>query len=555
MVSLTRILLFSSLLLLICGPAHAAPADNPPSQIDVTVTHLAITILGLVVAARLAWQAFARDVTVAEFPTIPRYMTSRRQYLLGSAAFVLFSCGFCLALTQVYRDVIALLPPGEIPAGIGDAAQDRSAPYLAVVTAIGGVYLYLLTKEADWNVLLMMRDVIRLWISVPQLAKQIIAQIRFALRVPQEVVPQIVGSSPAVAEQDFHKDRATLDRVWAETCYMRWWLQQGNDAGNDATFFTEESFGFDKLTEDFEQASWSMRALKSGSAPVAQCADINKSLHCRFARLVACYLIYRNGSRPELCKEARAFGVNLSVAPVLENPVRYWIVYAVALIASVYVGVIFSAVLLDALDGKGIAFAQDPHRVLAWIMYSMCNFGFAIIIVLLLRLVAHSLGPVAGQSPMVTYCWTFLAAFVVGPFGLALAVHFFGETASRSVPFSQLYFGMLRWGLGPALISVYITYYLDRQTCPELPDIEASAATLGWRLVNCLWFAIVTVVLLLPAILTLSEPVGAIWDTGKLRFIATGTTFSVALGLALAAQFALLKQRQPVELMIGDPIV
>jgi hypothetical protein len=33
----------------------------------------------------------------------------------------------------------------------------------------------------------------------------------------------------------------------------------------------------------------------------------------------------------------------------------------------------------------------------------------------------------------------------------------------------------------------------------------------------------------------------AAWDTAKLRFVAAGTTFLVALGLALAAQFLLRK--------------
>jgi hypothetical protein len=36
---------------------------------------------------------------------------------------------------------------------------------------------------------------------------------------------------------------------------------------------------------------------------------------------------------------------------------------------------------------------------------------------------------------------------------------------------------------------------------------------------------------------------GAIWETNKLRFIAAGTTFCLAFGLALAAQFALKKER------------
>lgn len=42
-----------------------------------------------------------------------------------------------------------------------------------------------------------------------------------------------------------------------------------------------------------------------------------------------------------------------------------------------------------------------------------------------------------------------------------------------------------------------------------------------------------------------AEP-DAPWDSAKLRFVGTGTVFFIAFGLALAAQFALVKPRSPV---------
>ena len=94
-----------------------------------SLAHWTITLLGLVVAGRLAWQAFGRAVTIAEVPTFPRYMTSRQQYRLGSFVFVLFSCGFFLLLVHENRDVIALAPllPA-IPESVLQAAKDQSAP-------------------------------------------------------------------------------------------------------------------------------------------------------------------------------------------------------------------------------------------------------------------------------------------------------------------------------------------------------------------------------------------------------------------------------------------
>jgi hypothetical protein len=515
-----------------------------------SLAHWAITLLGLVVAGRLAWQAFGRAVTIGEVPTFPRYMTSRQQYRFGSFVFVLFSCGFFLLLVHENRDVIALAPlVPSIPESVLQAAKDQSAPYLVVIAAMGVVYLYLLTKEAQWNVLLMMRDVIQSWISVPQLAKQIIALIRFSLRIPQDVLPKVMANSPEVVEQDFRKDSNTPDRMWAEICYMKWWLTQGRDAGDDATFFTEESFGFEKLTEEFQQASLTMSLWKSGAPAGLAALQITQSikdLFSRFARLVACYLIYRNGSRTDLRNEAGKFGIKVD-APLHDNPMRYWIVYIVVLIGSVYIGVTVSAVAYDLLEGKGLVLAQDPNRLLAWVMYSLCNYGLAIVVILLLQFAVSSLTGDSSQSHLTTYCWTFLVAVVVGPCGLTVAVHYFGQGNLQQMPFISLYYSLLRWGLGPALVTVYISYYLDRQSYSDLPEIDSSVGTIAWRLLNCCGFAAISVFLLLPPLLSLTAP-GATWETNKLRVIAAGTTFCVAFGLALAAQFGLKKEPRAMAL-------
>jgi hypothetical protein len=109
------------------------------------------------------------------------------------------------------------------------------------------------------------------------------------------------------------------------------------------------------------------------------------------------------------------------------------------------------------------------------------------------------------------------------------------------MPFLEVFYSMLKWGLGPALVAVYISYYLDRQTCDDLPDINHSYSTIGWRLLNCIGFATITLFFLLPPLLALETNPSAAWDTPKLRFVASGTVFFVALGLAVAAQFALRK--------------
>jgi hypothetical protein len=304
--------------------------------------------------------------------------------------------------------------------------------------------------------------------------------------------------------------------------------------------------------DEFQQASLTMSQWKSGAPAGLAASQITQSikdLFNRFARLVACYLIYRNGSRTDLRNEAGKFGIEVD-APIHDNPLRYWIVYIIALISAGYIGVTVSAIAYDLLEGKGLVLAQDPERLLAWVMYSLCNYGLAIVIVLLLRFAVSSMTGDSSQSHLTTYCWSFLVAMVVGPGGLTVAVHYFGQGDLRQMPLVTLYYGMLRWGLGPALVTVYISYYLDRQSCSDLPDINSSVRTVAWRLANCSGFAAISLFLLLPSLLSLTAPDGASWDTNKLRFVAAGTTFCVAFGLALAAQFALKKRYRPLRRLI-----
>lgn len=538
---MVRILALAIAFFAICSPALAQQVDALGNTFE--LASLAFTVLATAVAAKLAFDAFGRrSVPVANVPTFPRYMTSRLQYRLGTLTFVILACGLFLLLVHEHRQVIKVASLFDVvPQNILQAVEDQSAPYLMVVIAMVVVYLYVLTREAEWNVLLIMRDMIYRWISIPQLAVQIVAQMRFTLRVPQDAIAAVIASSAGVVEHDFRKDSNTPDRLWAETCYMKWWLTQGHDAGEDATFFTEESFGFEKLLDELRRVSRDVTCWKSGAAGDLVLADLFekiRDLHSRFSRLVACYLIYRNGSRHELRAEAEKFGVTIR-NPAAQHPLRYWVVYALVLIATVYIGVNASAIIHDLMKHGELIIAQDVNRTMAWIMYALSNYGLAFVVILLLRSVSEQMGIAVGQAHLITYCWTFVIAFVVGPFGLAAAVHSFGQGDWSTMSLFVVYYNMLKWGLGPALVSVYISYYLDRQVCEDLPNIDHTASTFWWRLANCLGFSALVMFLFVPLLSSLVAQPGSTWETDKLRAVAFGTTFCITFGLALAAQFAL----------------
>jgi hypothetical protein len=523
------------------GPAFAAESatiDTIPQ-----LAHLAITLLGMLVAGGLAYQAFDRAIAVDDTLTSPRYMTSPQQYRLGGWVYVAFACLFFFLLVLEHRDVLELAEPFKIiPDSILAAAKAKSASYLAIVVAIGAVYLALLKLEAPWNVLLIPRNLIRTCISVPELVRQIKTKIQYALCIPgDEILKVVAAAGGTVTAEDFGKDRSTPERKWAEICYMKEWLTRALAAAEDTPFFGEASFAFPTLMADFEAASGAMAGRKAGTASDQERAGLSQTidaLHGRLSRLVACYLVYCNSSRMALSTQARKFGVE--IGPKYINPLHYWIIYVGVLVASVYVGVYVSAVVYDLAAGHGVVFDQSAERALTWSLYSISNYGFALILVLLMRFFVIP----SVQSHLATYCWTFFLALFSGPFGLTAAIHFFGPDPIASVPIGALYYGMLQWGIGPALVSVYISYYLDRQTFDDLPDIVHSIGTIPRRVLNALAFAIGTGLLLLPALMGIAQQSDITWDLSKLRFVAAGSTFAVAFGLALAAQFALRKSKR-----------
>ena len=236
--------------------------------------------------------------------------------------------------------------------------KNDNASYLLIIFAMGSIYLFFLQKEAEWNVLLMIRDLIHTWISVPQLGRKIVDEISFGLTVPEHALNDVVSSSTSVSLPDFRKDRRTVDRVWAEICYMNLWILQQQSSGDDATFFAEPSFGLEQLIAQRDRITWLVKILKSGEAlPPPNTAEAIylelKAIHLKFARLIGCYLLYKNGSRQRLASEARKFGVPFKEEHA-DNPLRYSIIYLLTVGVAVWVSVYGSAILFDLLAGKGL---------------------------------------------------------------------------------------------------------------------------------------------------------------------------------------------------------
>ena len=386
--------------------------------------------------------AFARPEAVNDVPTFPKYMTSRRQYHVGRAIFVLSATFFFYLLINLHNEVIqvALLlnPDIEGLKQLKEALADSTAPSLIVVCTIAAIYLYLLHTEAEWNLLLAFRNVIRQWIDIPRLVNEIVGKINSSLEVPATYISKVVeaAQSSALAEPDFKKDRGTLDRIWAELSYMKWWLKEKEVAGADATFFKDKSFRYDETIKLYREKALTLKGIKSGITSLSAEDGIDlfndlNSLRDKLSRIVACYIVYRNASENDLSKEVKAFGLPYERAEVL-NPLKYIAIYLVSVVLSVYVGVYASAIIFDVYSGGSSIFDalanQSSDLVQKWVFLSLSNYGLAIAAVLAVRFVFWE--ETGEPSLVTTYAWSFLVAFLLGPVGLTAVIKFYNPAVS-----------------------------------------------------------------------------------------------------------------------------
>jgi hypothetical protein len=523
------------------------------------VTHAIVTLFGAFFAVRLAARAFARPPQdFVGIPTEPKYLTSAGAYKMGLYVFAGVATILFLVLLFLDKEVVAVVKlfdlPIVLPSMVG-AFDGNAVPYLVVIVFIAAVYLYLLGAETPWNVILMLRDVIHIWIAIPIIGHKTANEAMYALTTPPASRAAVAAASISVAPTDFDADRGSFARMWAETSYMRWWLKEKQAQGN-VELFDKESFGLDTPDDEYQALGPAAVLAKQAAAPPTSISPGLRSLNRKYARLVACYLIHRHGVDKQLIGAARQFGLPM-VEMRDQNPLKYIIIYLLTVALSVYVGVLSSSIVFDWSNGMPLLAAMknlDPEIVWRWIGYTAANFVMPIAVVLLIRFVWWKFEVTPTSSYLVTYCWTALIAFVVGPFCLALvAKYVFPVERFQNLGLLQLFGYELRWGIGPAVITVFISYYMDRLTSAALPDAVRTRGSIAWRVLLSFGIALATLILLavqlesIPDPLPYSDSSYLPWSGEKLRFVATATTFFVVFSLAMVAQFALWKTPVPAE--------
>jgi glutamine transport system substrate-binding protein len=516
----------------------------------------ALLVLGATFAAYFAYQAFdSPPITLGDGPALPKYMTQPTQYRLGLILFVATCLLIYLLIAYFHQSlvpIVGIINP-DLKTAMQAAMKDGSLPYPLAVIFSAAIFMGLLKVQKDWNPIFVLRRVVHGWVSIPQIANEFMILMRDELVVPGGARAEVVADpgSPYVTLGDFDKDRLSLDRRWAELCYIRLWLERHRAQGSHFTFFNEPSFAWDQLQAKFADAREWIAPLKQGlvtgqlaGSLLKDAVDKVESLRRQYCRLAACFLVFKNETQKDALRDARQVGVSIPADIKRANPLRYTAIFAAAIVVAIYTGVSLSAIGWDLLHHNTVVIGSEIAT--RWVFFGLANYGLPIMAVLSMRYLGWRIDHGQPGSYLTSYAAVFLLALGVADVGLTLATMAAGRTGSLDLAqVGSLLFLNIKWGISPAAVSVYVIYHVDRQIDPLLPDIGPyDHWRLPQRLMSCVFFALlVTGFSVLPA---LGIPASrTAWSLEKLQLVILGTTFSVGLIIAVVGEFLLAPATPP----------
>jgi hypothetical protein len=551
---------------LLCGPAAAQDFFSERPESTYYIPRGALLLLAMGLAAYSAHGAFeSPTATLGEGPAPPKYMTQPRQYRMGEAAFISICLLVYGLIVWYYRELLPIIDieaPQYVRKAIEDLANDSKMSFPVVVVLAGVVFVGLLRFERDWNPFFMLRRIVWSWVSIPQLVNLIMDAARNDLKVPHDSRTKVAEKNPTVAIGDFDKDKHSVDRKWAELCYVQQWLTDKRDENSHNTFFNEPNFFWQSQEASYAELRAQIAQLKKpsvkrvikprdelGARIFQDTATKIETLRRQYCRLAACFIVFRNETRRAAINEANVFGAVVPSIVVRANPLRYVIIFIAAILVSIYIGVWLSSTMWDVTHGDfTFGSPQDPNLVTRWTFYSLTTYGTPIVVVLLLRYLGWTHDREQPASYLISYAEIFMAALCVSVVSLALTIKFspFPNPFS-DLPLSELVFSRFKWGVSPALVCVCVIYHVDRQIDPSLPDIGSlGAEVLRWhRLAACVFFALLVVCFSVLPTMSIHDSPDPAWSVEKLRTVIIGTIFTIGLMMALVSEFCLIKPKRP----------
>jgi hypothetical protein len=210
-----------------------------------------------IVVAYFALDAFERPINLPELSIVPpRYMTSPRQYRIGQIAYISLCVAIYAVILANYNLLflfLRLIVPSRFERFIYIAFGNKSLIFAFVSILAIALIVNVLRLEHKANPFFALRRLIRTWVSIPEFALYIINEIVHHLAVPEPKRSRITEELQIYVDAgDFEKDRASLDRKWAEVSYLRFWLHSRISEGGHNIFFNEPSFHWQELDSYYD---------------------------------------------------------------------------------------------------------------------------------------------------------------------------------------------------------------------------------------------------------------------------------------------------------------
>jgi len=417
---------------------------------------------------------------------------------------------------------------------------------------VTAAFLTAVKNDFPGNVLYRFRSLIYSMISVTFAYGRIRERLLNGLTVPADARLALSRDPKlGIASTDFDLPRADPGRQWAELAYMRGWVEERRAVGND--IFTDRNFDPDGSHHQFIGLRELVRGCKAGDAEACSAmASILKDVREQYARYMACLLLTSSTSRQSFHESCHQAGIDTGPLTV-ENPISYSAIYLIALAVTVAAGPYLSAVGYDLWTGHDLRTAlleQDVSYVQRWLIRGLASYFTPICFILLVRNVLWRMSARRNHTSLVTYGWILLLAFCISLLGgtlISLFVYPVGAVDWDRVV--TVLWGNAPWSISPALTSIYINYYLDRQADPAKEDIVQARQTFVSRVLSALGFTVAIVVFTI-LVLAYQHVAGKIWSMEKTRAIVVGTVTLITITLCLVAQFGLRKRRDGSD---GDP--
>ena len=225
------------------------------------------------------------------------------------------------------------------------------------------------------------------------------------------------------------------------------------------------------------------------------------------------------------------------------NPARYYFVFLIVLIISIYGGVYSSAAVWDSLHGNASAvLKQETDLVIRQTGYAMGNYGAPIVAIFSLSYVGWIVNHERPACYPISYAASFVVAVCASAISLASVARFISGSSYATEPFLNILLSEFKWSVSPALISVFVAYRVDQRLDPLLQDTDSFGTYLQLvrRLYVCIAIALSVTLLSLQPSLSLTAPPHSAWPVDKLRVVVIGTMFTIGLVMALLAEFCLV---------------